>query len=155
MKAKMREAKGMRWFVTAGIMFLAMVMIGFMPVKVKAASSAPTRICVPEGRKGKACVSVKLQWKKANGADGYVIYRSSSRFGRYKKIKDIKSDGVLAYNDSSVKEARVYYYKVRAYKNCNGKKVFAEFKSLKIDKVMKKVSAKKISFWGKIKNFFS
>lgn len=156
MMTNLTGKKGMKWFAAAGMMFLMMFVLAFVPVRVQAASRcpAPAKVTVPKKKNGKACVSVKIRWQKSSGADGYIIYRSTSKFGGYKKVKDIKSNGTLIYNDSSVREAKVYYYKVRAYKNYRGRKVFCQFTSLKLDKVMKTVSVKKTTFWGKIKDFF-
>lgn len=157
MMTKQKEVKGMKRLAWAGMMFLMVLLLAAVPMKTEAAGmwGQATKAAVPKKKNGRACVSLNIKWKKENGADGYVIYRSTSRFGRYKAIKDIESDGVLAYNDSSVQEGRVYYYKVRAYQNKNEKKIFAKFASLKVDKVMKTVSTKKVSFWAKIKNYFS
>lgn len=156
MMTRLTEKKEMKWFVTAGMMILMMLVLAFVPVRVQAAGrcNAPAKVKVPKKTKKKACISVKIRWQKSNGADGYIIYRSASRFGGYKQIKDVKSDGALVYNDSSVREAKVYYYKVGAYKNHGGRKVFCQFTSLKVDKVMKTVRAKKTTLWAKIKDFF-
>lgn len=156
MKTNFWGTKGKKFLAAAGMMVLMMLAaVGMKPVKVQAAGcGAPARVSVPKKTQSKVCASVNIRWKKANGADGYVIYRSTSRFGQYKQIKDVKSDGLLVYNDSSVRESKVYYYKVRAYKNDHGRKVFCQFTSLKLDKVMKTISVKKTTFWGKIKNFF-
>lgn len=155
MMANVKKAIGKKFLaVAAMILVMAFAVTTMEPMQAQAAGGgSPTKICVPRSTGTKICVSVNVRWKKSNGADGYVVYRSSSRWGGFKKIKDIQSDGVLAYNDSSVDEAKVYYYKVRAYKNCSGKKVFCKFTSVKLNKVMKTVEVKETTIWGRIKKF--
>lgn len=57
-----------------------------------------------------------LTWKKASKADGYVIYRSTKKNGKYKKIKVVKGAKNVKYTDKKVKSKKTYYYKVCAYK---------------------------------------
>lgn len=70
-----------------------------------------------------------LTWKKASKADGYVIYRSTKKNGKYKKIKVVKGAKNVKYTDKKVKSKKTYYYKVCAYKGkvngplCAAKKV--------------------------------
>jgi len=125
-----------------------------MTTSLSAEAAGPKGVKIPKKNSTTACVSINVRWKKANGADGYLIYRSTNRFFGYKQVKSVKSDGVLAYNDSSVKESKVYYYKVRAYKNKDGKKVFLQYTSYTLDKVMRNVTGKKVTIKGFIKNIF-
>lgn len=74
---------------------------------------------------------VIVKWAKAPSASGYEVYRSTSSGGNYKKIATITSGSKTSYTDSG-KTARVkYYYKVRAYKNVNGKKLTGPYSSWK------------------------
>ena len=62
------------------------------------------------------------------GASKYLIYRSTSKTGKYTKVGETTSDN-LNYNDSSLKTGTTYYYKVKACNsnnNCSdlGKVVF-------------------------------
>lgn len=59
---------------------------------------------------------VKLTWKKASKADGYIIYRATKKNGKYKQIKMIKSWKKNSFTDKKVKSKKTYYYKIRAYK---------------------------------------
>ena len=61
------------------------------------------------------------------GASGYVLYRSTSKTGTYSKVDEqatTKRWDVKIQNDDLT---RTYYYKVRAYKNSNGKRVYSEY----------------------------
>ena len=60
---------------------------------------------------------VKIAWDKISGADGYIVYRSTSKSSGFKKIKKIKSQTTNSYTDASVSSAATYYYKVKAYVN--------------------------------------
>lgn len=71
---------------------------------------------------------VTLKWKKVKGATGYQIYQSKKKTGTYRKLYDTKSAAVkidaLEYNST-------YYYKVRAYRKSEGKRVYSGFSSVK------------------------
>ncbi len=60
-----------------------------------------------------------LAWTKASGADRYNVYRSESENGSYEYIESVLG-GQLTYEDTTVKEGKTYYYKVRAYKRVDG-----------------------------------
>lgn len=52
-----------------------------------------------------------LEWKKVKKAKKYVIYRSTSKNGEYKKIGTTKA---LSFADKKAKMHKTYYYKVKA-----------------------------------------
>ena len=102
--------------------------------------------------------SVKLSWKKVSGAKGYEVYRYSTKYKKYVKIKTTSATN--CYN-SGLKAGNTYYYKVRAYKDASGKVLYGDFsKTLKtatapskVTKVKaKKASKSKIKLsWKKVK----
>ena len=56
---------------------------------------------------------VKLTWDKTTYATSYIIYRSNTKNGTYKKIANpVKTE----YVDKNVSSAESYYYKIRAWK---------------------------------------
>lgn len=63
---------------------------------------------------------VTLKWTKSENADGYIIYRSTSKNGTYKKVATIKKGSTVKYTDKNLKSNTKYYYKVVAYKKTNG-----------------------------------
>lgn len=74
---------------------------------------------------------VKLTWKNVSGANGYqIVYSENSSF---------KSAVKTAKNDAKTKTAvlkklesgKKYYFKIRAYKSLNGKKVYAPYSAVK------------------------
>lgn len=58
--------------------------------------------------------------------DGFNIYRSKSKSGKYKKIGTTKKN---TYIDKTVKNKTRYYYKVKAYRVIDGEKVYTGWKS--------------------------
>lgn len=69
--------------------------------------------------------SVKVSWKKVKEANGYEIYRSLSKGKGYKKVKTVTAK-VLSFTDKKLKAGKTYYYRIRAYRTLNGKKVYSE-----------------------------
>ncbi len=74
--------------------------------------------------------SNKITWSKLTGADGYEIYRATSKIGTYKLVKTITNGSTVSYTNTSLKTGNTYYYKVRAYKIVNGEKNYGEFSSV-------------------------
>ena len=88
--------------------------------------------------------TVSVSWKKTNGASGYYVYRTTSKNGKYSKIKTITSGKTLKYTDKKVKLGKTYYYKVIPFRKISGKSVksaSSEIKSI----VLKKIDSKPIS----------
>lgn len=82
---------------------------------------------------GRSKVSVK--WNKISGANGYIIYRSTKKNSGFKAVKTIKKGKTVSYTDKKVKKDRNYYYKIRAYRSVNGKKVCSSYSAVKRAKV--------------------
>ena len=59
---------------------------------------------------------LKISWKKVSGVNGYILYRSTSKYGDYKQIKIIKNSKTVSYTNTSLKDGKKYYYMVGAYK---------------------------------------
>ena len=74
--------------------------------------------------------SIKITWNKAAGADGYKIYRATSKSGKYSAIKTVTSASTLSYTNTGLTTGKTYYYKVRAYRTVNGKKVYSSYSSV-------------------------
>lgn len=65
-----------------------------------------------------------------NGADGYEVYRATSKKGKYTLVKTLTSLDELTFDDKT-KKGKTYYYKVRSYKMVNDKKVNSPYSSIK------------------------
>ncbi len=72
---------------------------------------------------------VSLKWQCISGASGYQVYWAASKKGKYKKLCDYSSkyNGVTF----SVGKGEPYWYKTRAYKKVNGKKIYGPWSDAK------------------------
>ena len=68
-----------------------------------------------------------LKWVKVYGASGYEIYRSTSKSGKYTLVKNIKSGRTVKWTNSGLKKGQYYYYKIRAYRTVDGKKLYGGY----------------------------
>ena len=75
---------------------------------------------------------VNLKWKKVKGASGYQIYRADRRNGKYRCVKTQKTTKLIS---KTQKAGKTCYYKVRAYRNVNKKKVYSSFSKVRKVKV--------------------
>ncbi|MBQ6844418.1 MAG: fibronectin type III domain-containing protein [Agathobacter sp.] len=76
-----------------------------------------------------------LKWKKVSNADGYIIYRSTSKNGKYTKVATIKKNTTVKYTDKKLKSGKRYYYKVVAYNKTGSVTAYSadsKIKSVKI-----------------------
>ena len=69
--------------------------------------------------------SVKVSWKKVAGANGYNVYRATSKNGTYKRVATVKGGSRTSYTNTKLKSNKVYYYTVKAYRNVGSKKVYS------------------------------
>lgn len=92
-------------------------------MSVKAAPKAPLGV----EAKSKTYNSNKITWDKVTGASGYEVYRSTSLDGKYSLSKRITSSSTTNYTNTGLKTGNTYYYKIRAYKTVDGKRVYSKF----------------------------
>ncbi len=71
--------------------------------------------------KNKKPKSIKVKWKKIKGAKGYQLQYSTSRKFIGKKTKNTKS---VTYLCKKLKKKKKYYFRVRAYRISDNKKVY-------------------------------
>ena len=78
-------------------------------------TEAVPQLAAPAGLKTSLTTDnyVKLTWTAVEGADGYEVYRSTSKTGTYTALKKVKS---TSYIDKSVYSGQGFHYKVCAYK---------------------------------------
>ena len=93
--------------------------------------------------------SNKITWSKLNNADGYEIYRSTSKSGTYKSIKSITNGSTVSYTDKSLTTGSTYYYKVRAYRTVDKKKVYSSYSSVVSAKPVLKTPSVKLTSGSK------
>lgn len=71
---------------------------------------------------------ISLKWSKNSVATGYKIYRASAKSnGKYVLYKTIKGKSKNTFTDKSVSKTKVYYYKLKAYKQFGSKSYDSEF----------------------------
>ena len=75
--------------------------------------------------------TITVSWKKVEGCDGYRVYRATEKDGKYKPVKTCSSVNTLSYKNSKLETGKTYYYKVRAYVNKNGKKLYGDYSAVK------------------------
>lgn len=71
--------------------------------------------------------SKTIAWNIVADATGYEVYRSTSKTANFKLLKSVTA---LKYADSSASNTSTYYYKVRAYVQVDGVKVYGSLSSV-------------------------
>ena len=66
-----------------------------------------------------------LKWSNVEDATGYEVYRSTSASKGFALIKNISNATTLKYTDSKANGGTTYYYKVRAYIEVKGEKIYS------------------------------
>lgn len=77
-------------------------------------------------------VNLNYSSKVSKRTDGYKVYMATSKKGKYTLIKDTSSTKITKTNLISKKG---YYFKVRAYRKVDGKKVYSSYSTIKYIKV--------------------
>lgn len=74
--------------------------------------------------------AIKLTWNKVSEADGYYVYRASSKNGTYKKIATLKGYDKNYYTNSKLTSGKVYYYKIKAYKKIDSNYYYGNYSDI-------------------------
>ena len=74
-----------------------------------------------------------VTWKGVSGASGYRIYRATAEDGKYRLIRDSRGKA-RTYTSTKLKRKKTYYYKLRAYRIVNGKRVYGTLSQCKAAK---------------------
>lgn len=93
--------------------------------KDKTPPLAPAGVKAQKKKKG-----ILLSWKKVKGANGYAIYRSYKKKTGYKKVTVISKAGTKQYLDKKGKKGKMAYYKIKAYKISDGKKIWGKYSKI-------------------------
>ena len=89
----------------------------------KAKQAAPAKLAA----KSKNYRTIALSWKKADRAEEYQVYRAAEKKGTYKRISTTSKTSL---NNIRLATGKTYYYKVRAYRTVNGKKVYSPYTNI-------------------------
>ena len=90
-------------------------------------STAPGRPSMSVTRA--SSTSSKISWYTVSGSAGYEVWRSTQKNGTY-ALKYSGSSSVSSWTNKNLTTGKAYYYKVRAYRNVSGKKVYGQFSSI-------------------------
>lgn len=86
-----------------------------MTVRAKTAKTVQvTKITV------KSPTKAILYWDSSKGSNGYEVYRSNSKKGRYIRLETVKGKTNTAFTDKSIVPGKSYYYKIRPTVSNNG-----------------------------------
>lgn len=88
----------------------------YAEIKCKALPSAQKSVSAKAVSNG-----IKISYGKSDDADGYYIYRSTSKNGKYTKLAQVDEQNVQTFTDKTVKYNTSYYYKVKNYVTQNRK----------------------------------
>lgn len=104
------------------------------PVKEKTIKLKSTKstLAAPKsfsGKYNKKKDIITLSWKKVSKADGYAIYTCESQYGNYELSETITSGNTVKFEDKYFDHTD-WYYRIRPYKEVNGKKVYGAFSNI-------------------------
>lgn len=83
----------------------------------------------------KSAKKVTLKWNCIKESNGYEIYRSTSKNGKYSKIKTITSASTVSYINDKLTSNKTYFYKIISCKTIDGKKLYSSYSPIKSIKV--------------------
>lgn len=104
--------------------------------------------------------SARITWNRTAGADGYCLYYSETADGSWNYAVQIENGSTLSYTMQGLETGTTVYYRLRAYRNEDGVKVYGPYSEIKSAKPvpgtakMKAVRAKKgktVIKWSKVK----
>lgn len=73
------------------------------------------------GKKG-----VVVSWKKVDGAEGYVVeYATNAKFK--KPVKATAKGGAIRKTIKKLKSGKKYYFRIRAYRTVDGKRIYTKY----------------------------
>lgn len=89
---------------------------------------AKTALKTPSMKVKARSAGTRVSWKKTAGADKYQLYRSTKKKGGYILIRETVK---TSFTDTGARAGKTYYYKLRAYKKADGKKVYSKYTEVK------------------------
>lgn len=74
---------------------------------------------------------VKMNWDKAKGCDGYIIYVKKPDSNKFRSLKTIKSPIVTTYTTKMLAADGKYSFKIRSYVSSEKGKIFSSYSRVK------------------------
>lgn len=97
---------------------------------IKQIKATPAKVSISL-KKNKRTRKASITWKRASTVNGYVVYRSTSKNGKYKKVATRKTSAKRSFSSKRLKKGKNYYYKVRAYKTYRGHRIYGPYSNIK------------------------
>lgn len=93
----------------------------------KKVNTAPSPLDPPKNLKAASADynKIRLTWDKPPGAQGYQIYRTTSKNGSYTKIKTIYDGNIKTFDDTNLQTNTAYYYKIRSFGTVDDKRSYS------------------------------
>ena len=79
---------------------------------------------------------VTFNVKKDSKTTGYKIYMSTSKNGKYTRIRTLNKN-VTSYTKKGLKANKTYYFKIRAYRTVDGQQIYSDYTKILSIKVRK------------------
>lgn len=92
--------------------------------------SAVTAPATPKAKVTAGKKKATIKWGKISGASGYEVRMATKKNGTYKNIKTITKGSTVSFTKTKLTKGKTYYFKVRAYKTVNGKKIYSSYSSI-------------------------
>ena len=73
---------------------------------------------------------IKCSWDEITGLDGYIVYRATSKSGKYSKVFSTDNDSKTSYINTGRTTGKTYYYKVRGYVKINNKTYYTKYSNV-------------------------
>ncbi len=73
----------------------------------------------------------KVSWNNINGESGYQVNKMTLSNGNYKLVKSYYYSAAKSSANISAAKNKTYYYKVRAYKTVDGKKIYGPWSDIR------------------------
>lgn len=108
-------------------------------------SGRTAKIPTDVAARSQASDTIRVSWKANEKAAGYIIKRSSSANGKFKKVGTVNGGTVNYFDDIGVKSNTNYYYMVQAYNYNGNAKGYSGFGKKVSAKTIKKTSITEIS----------
>lgn len=74
--------------------------------------------------------TILIYWKKLGDIDGYKIYCSNSRYGKY-KLADYPYNASTKNTYFYLKRHKTYYFKIRSFKYANSKTIYGNYSAVR------------------------
>lgn len=87
----------------------------------------PSKVKSLQQKKSYSTSGITLTWSKVDGAEGYEVYRETSKNGKYTKVASVTK---TSYKDSKLKAGKTYYYKVCAYKTVDRSRLCGDYSAI-------------------------